>query len=41
MLKKKEQHTMKVTKRSIQGRDLKKRKTINQYSFIQDLGKGS
>ena len=33
--------TMKRTTRSIQGRDLHKRKTINQYSFIKSLGKGS
>lgn len=41
MFIKKDQHIMKLTKRSIQGRDLQKRKTINQYSFVQDLGKGT
>ena len=38
---KKEEHKTKRTSRSIQGRDLLKRKTINQYSFIKNLGKGS
>lgn len=38
---KKDRHQTKTTKRSIQGKDLQKRKTINQYSFIKDLGKGS
>ena len=39
--KNKDRHETKTTKRSIQGRDLQKRKTINQYSFVRDLGKGS
>lgn len=38
---KKSSRETKITTRSIQGRDINKRKTINQYSFLEDLGKGS
>lgn len=41
MLGKNRNHIMKTTKRSIQGRDIQKRKTINQYSFVKNLGAGS
>jgi [calcium/calmodulin-dependent protein kinase] kinase len=39
--KKKEEHKVKMTNRAIQGRDCNLCKTINQYSFVGELGRGT